>query len=433
MTTMETNRLAVPGPSPEVEAERRRALRVHKAIATGLLLVAAVIFLACRFYESTGNAGDWVGFVRAGAEAGMVGGLADWFAVTALFRYPLGLKIPHTAIIRRKKDQVGEALSGFVGENFLNAELITEKVSKAKVPERVAEWMVVEGNAQKVSREAGKLVANATRALDPQDAEAVIRTALVDRIAEPAWGPPLGRTLDQLINEGQTEPIVEQLIQWMHRKALSSEDLIVRILDERAPTWAPKFINDIVGDKVYRELVTWTEQVANDRNHEARQAVRRFIYQFSQDLQYDPVMIQRVEDIKHDVMGSKPVQDAAKTVWSQTSAAIIAAAEDPESILRTKLVELTMQWGQRLRDDDELRASLDRRITGTAAFLADNYAGEVTSIISETIERWDADEASDKIELMVGKDLQYIRLNGTVVGALAGLAIYTVSYLFFGV
>lgn len=424
--------LAVPGPSPEVEAQRRQALRVHKTIATGLLIVAAIIFLVCRWYESTGNAGAWVGFVRAAAEAGMVGGLADWFAVTALFRYPMGLKIPHTAIIRRKKDQVGEALSGFVGENFLNAELITEKVSKAKVPERIGEWMVVEDNAKKVSREAGKLVANATRALDPRDAEAVIRTAMIDKLAEPAWGPPLGRTLDQLIAEGQTEPIVEQLIQWLNRKAMESEDLIVRILDERAPTWAPKFINELVGDKVYRELVTWTGQVAADRNHEARQAVRRFIYQFSQDLQYDPTMIQRVEDIKHDVMGSKPVQDAAKTVWSQASDAIIESAENPDSVLRNKITELCLQWGQRIQEDHELREALDKRITGTAAFLADNYAGEVTSIISETIERWDADEASDKIELMVGKDLQYIRLNGTVVGALAGLAIYTVSYVLFG-
>ena len=127
-----TQRLAVPGPSPEMEALRRTELRRYKALATGLLLIAAVIFFGCRWWEAQGHTGAWVGFVRAAAEAGMVGGLADWFAVTALFRYPLGLKIPHTAIIRRKKDQVGEALSGFVGENFLNAELITEKVSKAE-------------------------------------------------------------------------------------------------------------------------------------------------------------------------------------------------------------------------------------------------------------------------------------------------------------
>ncbi|MDO4631531.1 MAG: DUF445 domain-containing protein [Corynebacterium sp.] len=425
-------RLAVPGPSPEVEARRRKELKHHKAFATGLLIIAAVVFFVCRWYETRGGSdAAWVGFVRAAAEAGMIGGLADWFAVTALFRYPLGLKIPHTAIIRRKKDQVGEALSGFVGDNFLNAELITEKVSKAKVPERIAEWLVQPDNAEKVSREAGKFIANAVNALDPKDAEAVIRASLIDKLSQPEWGPPLGRVLQKLVDGGQIEPLVDQFVAWLHKKALSSEDVIIRVLDERAPTWAPRFVNELVGDRVYRELITWTAAVNADKNHEARQAIRRFINQFVDDLQNDPVMIARVEEIKTDIMNSSAVHDAAGTLWNTARDSLVAAALDEESVLRRKIVELAIIWGAKLQSDDELRQSLDKRITGTAAFLADNYADEVTSIISETIERWDADEASDKIELMVGKDLQYIRLNGTVVGALAGLAIHTVSYLLF--
>lgn len=433
MATMEhSHRLAVPGPSAEAEAQRRKDLKKHKALATGLLLLAAAIFLACRWYEvHVDSSATWVGFVRAAAEAGMVGGLADWFAVTALFRYPMGLKIPHTAIIRRKKDQLGDALSGFVGENFLNAELITEKVSKAEIPERIAQWLVEPDNAHKVSHETGKLLANAVDALDPTDAEAVIRSALIEKLAQPEWGPPLGRTLGKLVDGGQVEPLVDQFLQWVHKKALASETTIIRILDERAPTWAPKFVNELVGDKVYRELITWTQAVNEDKNHEARQAIRRFIDQFVTDLQHDPKMIARVEEIKHDVMNSAPVQDAAGTLWQSARSSIIEAARDEHSVLRTKIEELAITWGTKLQTDSTLRAALDRRITGIAAFLADNYSDEVTSIISETIERWDADEASDKIELMVGKDLQYIRLNGTIVGALAGLAIYTVSYLLF--
>ena len=427
-----TQRLAVPGPSPEMEALRRTELRRYKALATGLLLIAAVIFFGCRWWEAQGHTGAWVGFVRAAAEAGMVGGLADWFAVTALFRYPLGLKIPHTAIIRRKKDQVGEALSGFVGENFLNAELITQKVRAAGIPDRAGEWLSQPENAEKVSSEAGRLTANIVRALDPKDAEAVINTMLIDKLAQPEWAPPAGRLLEQLIEEGRTEPVVDELVQWLHRKALGSEALITRILDERLPTWAPQFLNDVVGDKVYRELVQWTSAVSTDPNHEARHAIRRFLNNLARDLQEDPTMIQRVEDMKHDIMGSTPVQGLASALWASTSTTLIDAAENPDSLLRQKVAELAVSWGNNLRSDAELRESLDRRITGAAAFLADNYADEVTSIISETVERWDADEASDKIELMVGKDLQYIRLNGTVVGALAGLLIYTVSHLIFG-
>ncbi|AKK04645.1 putative membrane protein [Corynebacterium mustelae] len=431
MTTID--RLAVPGPSPEVEARRRKELRQYKAFATGLLVFAAVVFLGCRWYETQVDpSATWVGFVRAAAEAGMIGGLADWFAVTALFRYPLGLKIPHTAIIRRKKDQVGEALSGFVGDNFLNAELITEKVSKAQVPERIAQWLVQPENAETVSREVGKFTANAVNALDPKDAEAVIRSSLIDKLAQPEWGPPLGRTLGKLVDGGQVEPLVDQFLGWVHKKALDSEDIIVRILDERAPSWAPKFVNELVGDRVYRELITWTAAVNADKNHEARAAIRRFINQFVEDLQNDPAMIARVEEIKADVMNSEPVKDAAGMLWQLARDNVVTAAVDPDSALRRKIVELAVTWGTKLQEDPQLRQSLDRRITGAAAFLADNYAAEVTGIISETIERWDADEASDKIELMVGKDLQYIRLNGTIVGALAGLAIYSVSYLLFG-
>nr|WP_245998919.1 DUF445 family protein [Corynebacterium gerontici] len=426
--------MAVPGPSPEDEAARRKTLRAHKTFATGLLVVAAAIFLSCQWYAAeTDPTPTWVGFVRAAAEAGMVGGLADWFAVTALFRYPLGLKIPHTAIVKRKKDQVGEALSDFVAENFLNATLITQKIQAANLPTIIANWLVKRENADRVSLEVGKFTAKVVRALNPEDAEAVIRQGIVEKLKEPAWGPPAGKLLQDLIDGGQLEPVVDQLVSWLHRKALTSEALIVRLLDERAPTWAPKFINELVGDRVYRELVQWTAAVDGDKNHEARQAIRRFLQQFSNDLQHDPKMIAKVEDIKHDLMASEPMQNIAGTLWEKASANIIEVAEDPDSILRVKARELALQWGQRLHDDAEVREALDRRITQAAAFLADNYADEVTSIIAETIERWDADEAADKIELMVGKDLQYIRLNGTVVGAIAGLGIYTVSYLLFGV
>ena len=425
--------LAVPGPSPEVEAERRRQLRRYKAFATGLLVVAAAIYLFCRWLETRpGETDTWVGFVRAASEAGMIGGLADWFAVTALFRRPMGLPIPHTAIVRNKKDQIGESLGGFVGENFLNAELITAKVRAAGIPNRLGGWLSEPENARTVSREVGKLTGKIVGALDPADAEAVINSTLIDRIAEPDWGPPTGRLMAQLIEEGKTEPVVDELVHWLHVKAEDAGPFIIRMLDERRPSWAPQILNDVIGEKVHRELVQWTAAVADDPEHEARQAVRRFIRQLSDDLQNDPEMIERVEKIKRDVMGSTPVRGAAATIWRSASASLLAATSDPDSLLRTKITELALTWGKNLLDDAELRNSLDRRVTGAAAFLADNYAEEITSIISETVQRWDADEAGEKIELMVGKDLQYIRLNGTIVGALAGLGIYTVSHIIFG-
>lgn len=423
--------MSMPMPAPVDELARRKALRKYKLIATSLLLVAAVIYLACAFTLSRGVAPAWVGYVKAAAEAGMVGGLADWFAVTALFKYPLGLKIPHTAIVKNKKDQVGEAMAEFVAENFLNAELITQKVREAGIPDHAARWLREEDNARKVSREVGKLTANLTRALDPKDAEQVIRAMVLDKAAEPIWGPPLGRLLEQLIADGKTEPLVQEVALWVNRKTRESEATIVSMIDERMPTWAPRFVNDLVGDKVYRELVQFTASVAADPNHEARRSIRRFIHTLSQDLQFDGKMITRVEDWKQEIMDSRAVTDLPATLWESGSRSLIDAAENPNSLLRIKITELALAWGKNLADDAELRQSLDAKITGATRFLADNYAPAVAEIISETVARWDAEEASDKIELMVGKDLQYIRLNGTVVGALAGLAIYTVSQLLF--
>lgn len=433
MTESIASRRSVPGPSPEVEAERRSALRRYKFFVTALLLVAAAIFLGCSSWQNQPEGAPvWVGYVRAAAEAGMVGGLADWFAVTAIFRRPLGLPIPHTALIPNKKDQIGESLSGFVGENFLNAELITEKVSQENLPEKAGHWLAQDKNAARVSHELGRLTANAVRALDPKEAEALIQSQLIDRLAEPEWGPPAGRLLSGLIQEGKLEPVVDEVIDWGHRKILTMEDDIVTLIDERMPHWAPRFARSLVGEKVYRELVNWTAEVKADKNHDARNAIRRTLSQLAQDLQQDPEMIARVESLKADVMGSTAMRGAAAALWAAAAQAIIEQSEDPESMLRSKIKQLCLRWGKNIQEDPELRESLDRRLTSAVAFFAENYSGEVTGIISETIKRWDASEASEKIELMVGKDLQFIRLNGTVVGALAGLAIYTGNHLLFG-
>lgn len=433
----DADRLAVPGPSPEVEAEKRAQLRKSKAFATMLLIIATAIYFTCRGIESSHlrdgqTVPTWVGYVRAAAEAGMVGALADWFAVVALFRHPLGIPIPHTAIVRRKKDQVGESLAQFVGDNFLNPTLIVDKVRKAEIPERIGAWLVAPGNAEKVSREVGKFTGNALEAIDPEDAAAILKSAVIDEVAAPEWGPPAGKVLEQLIDEGRTEKVVQQMSEWLHRKSLGSQNLIDRLVGERAPSWAPNFVNDLIGDKVYRELVDWTWQVQHDPNHDARIALHKFLSQLANDLQNDAKTIDKVEELKTDILSSAAVTQAPAKIWATSSAKLIDAARDPNSLLRRKVAETAARYGERVQNDPELRKRMDRRLESAVVFIAENYAGEITSIISETVERWDADEASDKIELMVGRDLQFIRVNGTVVGSLAGLAIYTLSTLVFG-
>ncbi|TVX78345.1 DUF445 domain-containing protein [Corynebacterium sp. NML180780] len=417
-------------PAPSNEAERRRILRNHKIFVTSLLGLMAVIFLSCSWWQSHG-APTWVGYVRAAAEAGMVGGLADWFAVTALFRYPMGLPIPHTAIIPNKKDQVADALSEFVSENFLNARTITQKVMEANLPQRVGTWLTRPASAERVSQEVGDFTVRVVRGIDPADAEAFINTQLIDRLAEPTWGPPLGRALEGFIADGKAEPIVEDILAWSRAKLDGMEQSIVTLIDDRMPRWAPKFAKDLVGEKVYTELVKFMAEVDRDPNHEARRAIRRQLSQFAQDLQFDSQMITRVEALKGDVMGSTAVTSAASSMWEQLADTIVANATDPQSMLRRKVADAAAEWGGKLANDPEVRASAEQKLEKVVHFAAENGADQIVGIIAETIQRWDGAEASDKIELMVGKDLQFIRLNGTIVGALAGLVIYTVSQLLF--
>lgn len=418
-------------PSPSNEAQRRRTLRNHKIFVTSLLGVAAVIFLACSWWQSQGTAPGWVGYVRAAAEAGMVGGLADWFAVTALFKHPMRIPIPHTAIIPNKKDQVADALSEFVSENFLNAQTITSKVMEARIPERVGKWLVQPANAERVSAELGTFAARMIRGINPKDAEAFLQTYVVDRVAEPIWGPPLGRMLEGFIADGKVEPVVDDILAWARTKVDEMEEPIVTTIDQRMPTWAPQFAKDLVGARVYRELTEFVADVDEDENHQARRAIRRTINQFAQDLQFDGAMISRVEDIKADVMASAAVTAAPGQMWEQLSTTLLGMVEDGGSALRRQATSSIEHWGMLLADDPSTRATATQKLETAVHFAAENGADQIVGIIAETIQTWDGAEAADKIELMVGKDLQFIRLNGTLVGALAGLVIYTVSQVLF--
>lgn len=412
------------------DAEKRAQLRKYRSIANGLLVIAAVIFLTCSWYQSTGNAGAWAGYVRAAAEAGMVGGLADWFAVTALFKHPLGLPIPHTALLPENKSRLGSTMSEFVGENFLNPELITEKIATAGIPERMGNWL--ENNPETVSREAGSFVVKVVQDIDPDEATQFIDDQGIARFAEPQWGPYAGQMLQGLIDDGKTEPVVDSIIGWGRKKIDLSQEQIATIVDERMPDWAPQFAKSLVGERVYKELRQFAAEVDSNPYHEARQALRRFFSQLAVDLQYDDKTIEKVESLKSDIMNSKVVLGAGATIWASVSTTIIEAASNEESSLRTKIRDGAQEWGMRIQNDESVRGDLDRRITRAGRFLAENYSGEIAAIIEETVDKWDTEEAVDKIQLMVGKDLQFIRYNGTIVGSLAGLAIYVINQLIFG-
>jgi len=401
-----------------------------KAVALGFLIGATVLFLLCRWGQAQGGPA-WIGYVGAAAEAGMVGALADWFAVTALFQHPLGLKIPHTAIIKRKKDQLGEGLGTFVRENFLSPDVVETKLRDAEIAGRLGKWLAEPEHAARVATETATVLRAGVELLNDEDIQHVIDRTIVKRLAEPQWGPPVGRVLAQLLAEHRQEALIQLLCDRAFEWALNAGPTIDRVVLRDSPTWSPKFVDHLVGERIHRELMDFTDKVRRDPDHELRQSATRFLFEFASDLQSDPATISRAETVKEQLMERDEVTRAAETAWKTLKRLMLDGVDDPSSALRGRIADSVVRIGESLRDDAELRDKVDNWIVRGAQHLATQYGAEATTIITDTIERWDAEEASRRIELHVGRDLQFIRINGTVVGALAGLVIYTIAQLLF--
>lgn len=401
-----------------------------KAVAVGFLLGATVIFLVCTWAQSQGAA-PWVGYVRAAAEAGMVGALADWFAVTALFKHPLGIPIPHTAIIKRKKDQLGEGLGAFVRENFLSPENVETKLRDADVTARVGKWLCDPGHAERVAAEASTVLRVLVEMLRDEDVQQVLDRMIIKRIAEPQWGPPIGRVLGTLLAEGRQEALLQLLADRAFQWTLNADEVIERVVERDSPTWSPRWVDQLLGARIHRELMDFTDKVRRNPDHELRRSATKFLFEFADDLQNDESTIQKAESVKDEIMARDEVTRAAETAWNAARRIILDSVDDPSSTLRGRIADTVLRIGESLRDDADLRDKVDNWIVRAAQHLVGEYGVEITTIITDTIERWDADEASNRIELHVGRDLQFIRINGTVVGALAGLIIYSVAQLLF--
>jgi len=405
-----------------------------KVGALGFLVGATVVFLVCTWAQShgaSGGSGAWIGYVRAAAEAGMVGALADWFAVTALFKHPLGIPIPHTAIIKRKKDQLGEGLGDFVRENFMSEAVVETKLRDAQVAGRLGKWLSEPVHAERVAAEASTVLRVVVEMLRDEDVQQVLDRMIVKRIAEPQWGPPIGRVLNSLLEEGRQEALIQLLADRAFQWSLNAGDTIERVIERDSPTWSPRWVDGLIGDRIHRELVDFTDKVRRNPDHELRRSATRFLFEFADDLQNDQATVDRAEKVKEQIMARDEVARAAETAWTAAKRILLESVDDPSSTLRSRIADSVVHIGESLRDDSDLRDKVDNWIIRAAQHLVTQYGTEITAIITETIERWDADEASRRIELHVGRDLQFIRINGTVVGSLAGLVIYSVAQFLF--
>lgn len=409
-----------------LDAERRRGVRRMKAFATGLLLGVALVYVLATWARSSGI-GGWPGYVAAAAEAGMVGALADWFAVTALFRRPMGLPIPHTAIIPTKKDQLGASLGEFVGENFLSGDVVRMRLRAVGIGSRLGTWLAEPEHADRVTAELATALRGALTVLRDSDVQAVVGEAITRRADSQEIAPGLGKLLERVVADGGHRRAVDLVCLRAHDWLVEHNDSVMLAVTGGAPGWTPRFVDRKVGERVYKELLRFVTEMRDMPDHPARGALDRFLTDFAGDLQSDTDTRLRVERVKSEVLGRGDVQDIIASAWASVRAMIVAAAEDERSQLRQRARAAILSLGGRMVTDQRLRDKIDGWLEDAAVYVVTTYRDEITSLISETVAGWDADHTSRKIEAHIGRDLQFIRINGTVVGALAGLVIYTVS------
>nr|WP_242442001.1 DUF445 domain-containing protein [Streptomyces sp. CB02460] len=413
------------------DEEKRRGVRRMKTTATGLLLLVALVYVLATWAKNEGVSG-WPGFVAAAAEAGMVGALADWFAVTALFKRPLGLPIPHTAIIPTKKDQLGASLGSFVGENFLSGDVVRDRIHSLGIGGRVGGWLAEPAHADRVTAELSTALRGALTVLRDADVQAVVGEAITRRANAAEIGPGLGKMLAKVVADGGHRKLVDLVCARAHDWLVLHGDSVMDAVQGGAPGWTPRFVDKRVGERVYKELLRFVTEMRDMPGHPARGSIDTFLADFAADLQTDSETRDRVERLKSEILGRGEVQDVIASAWASVRAMVIAAAEDEQSELRLRARASLMSLGARLATDERLQGKLEGWLEDAAAYVVTTYRTEITSLISDTVAGWDADQTSRKIEAHIGRDLQFIRINGTVVGALAGLAIYTVSWALWG-
>src|SRR5580658_948134 len=402
---------------------RTRRLAAARRRATALLGAVTILFIVV---TAVGAHGTFLSYVQAGAEAAMVGGVADWFAVTALFRHPLGLPIPHTAVIVERKDQFAVTLGRFVQENFLNADVLAERIRAARLVQRLAAWLTDEANAARLAGYVADAVVTVAEAVRDEEVQRVL-TAELTRVVDSVEVAPLaGRALRVIIAEGHHAGLFNVLLSGADRYLADHYEDFREVFAGESPRWVPDAVYRRVFDRLYSRLRQRLVAMAADPNDDSRRQFDEWVAGLPDRLETSPELRERGEQIKRDVLGSTALRDWSSSLWQQAKQALRAQAADPGSELRRRLADALVAAGRRLASDDRLHDGLERMVESGARSLADHFHDELADLVTGTIERWDASQTANQLELLLGRDLQFIRINGTVVGAGVGLILHAI-------
>lgn len=403
------------------------SLIMMRRVALGCLILAAVVFLGAEFALSRG-AGPWVGYVAAAAEAGMVGGLADWFAVTALFRHPLGLKIPHTALVPTRKKELGASLAEFVGTHFLTTSALESRLRAMNIPHRFGQWLSEDKNIRVVDEYATEVMQRAISVMRDESVRPAIAQIVLKRAEDTEVSPVAGRLLDELVlqeaHQRTADVCLEQAIAW-----LQVNDHVVRdAVAGRAPDWTPRWVDEMVASRLHGEIVKMLTEVRHHPGHAARAQLTEGLRSLALKMREDPETMARMERAKMRLLERDEVHSLVSETASAARKLVLEMLADEGSLLRVQLRKLIADVAVRVRDDESVAAKVEDQMISVVVPLAINHRDEITALVTETIDRWDGEQAANRIERHVGRDLQFIRINGTIVGAIVGLTLHTISH-----
>ena len=403
--------------------ERQRNLDRMKRRATGLLVLMGVIFIATSILEAQHS---WIGYIRATAEASLVGGIADWFAITALFRHPLNIPIPHTAIIPSRKDRIGRSLGNFVQNNFLSPEVLSAKLRAAQISRRAAEWLGQPEHARTAADQIGSVLHGAGKVIRDEDVHALLDRSVIEPLRKVPIAPVLAKGLALLTVDDRHQQLLDRVIHGLTRLVAENEELIRERIREESPWWVPKVVDDRIHQKVLGGIERTLFEVGADPDHPLRHQFDDLLDEWIVQLQDSPEVIARAEAIKQQVLDPATSGRLAASLWEELKLVLgrqAALNDDTPGPVARGLSGLAAA----ALDDEALLEKIDGWVIGAVLRVVEQHRGEVGQMIAQTVGSWDPQETSRRIELLVGRDLQFIRINGTLVGGLVGLFIYTVT------
>ncbi|CAM2927997.1 DUF445 domain-containing protein [Chryseobacterium flavum] len=408
---------------------KRKQLRKYKLFATGLFILMAAIFITTTILQKSYSS-HWIGYVRAFSEAAMVGALADWFAVTALFRHPLGLPIPHTNLIENSKQKLGDNLGSFVVSNFLSPQNIRPYIQKLKISNFVGEWLGKQKNQEILLKNLSDIVLDILNKLDNSTVSRFISKKVSDMTDDIKLNKIVGNGISYILEKNDHQRIITNLSKQIKEYIIENDEIIKERVRKGSYSFIPSFVDNKIADKIADGLSDFFKEIEENPEHEVRQLITQKIHDFSVDLKEDSKWENEFKTIKNGLLKNDKLEEYSNDIWISIKETLIKELQESDSTLKKYLYRNLDEFSQNLKTDENLQNKIDHWVRVTAYKYILKNTHQFGNLISTTVGNWQGKELSEKLELEVGKDLQFIRVNGTLVGGLVGLIIYTIAHFF---